>query len=412
MKMKSVKRLVIIIMILLFASGSAVFGEDRVWRDSGTALSDDLTILDDTMKKFMTEKKISAGALAVTYKSRLMLAKGYSWSAEDAQPITPDSLFRIASISKPITATAVLHMVEEGKLRLDEKVVDVLDMTPQEGKKIDPRLKEVTILHLLQHLGGWNMDTTFCPMFQDKRIAKKLKVDLPITQANIITYMTGRKLQHDPGSKYVYSNYGYCLLGRVIEKRSGMDYEKYVQSQILHPLGITQMRLGRNLPEHRAPGEVRYEPSWVSYFTNIPSGSDPYGLNIENMDSHGGWIASAAELVRFASAFDEPSKCPILSAATIEQMFALPQNISPSDYHPGDPYYACGWLVRDFGKDQRTTFHGGQLPGTFATMARLKEGINLVILFNKIGEEFLSSAGPSIGKAVATIEEWPEGDLF
>ncbi len=390
--------------LILYLAGCSYSqsSENRQWYASGQMLSEDLSHLDQAMKEFMVQHEIPAAALAVTYQGRLMYAKGFTWGNPKDEPVGPDSLFRIASISKPITAVAIFHLIEQGKLSLDDNLTDIIDMTPPSGQQSDPRLKQITVRHLLQHLGGWDRNQAFDPMFQDRRISRELKVKLPINTADIIKFMAGQPLQHDPGTTNAYSNFGYCLLGRIIEARTGIDYGQYVTNEILNPLGIQHMRLGRTKLKDRAPGEVRYQGT---------NGESPHGSNIENMDSHGGWLASAVELVRFASAFDHPETCPVLNPASIDQMFALPENLDPKTYHAGDAYYACGWDVRDYGKGFRNTWHNGSLPGTFTFMARWKSGIDCAVLFNKRGDGF-GQIDPVIGKVVHEISSWPEGDLF
>jgi CubicO group peptidase (beta-lactamase class C family) len=354
------------------------------------------------MKGFMVSNKVSAGSLAITYSGRLVFTRGYSWARASSPATDPESLFRIASLSKPITSAAVLKLVENGKVQLNEKVVDILPFGCPEGRHPDPNLKEVTIRHLLQHLGGWDRNEAFDPMFQDKRISRALDSLLPISHADIITFMNGQPLQHEPGTKYAYSNYGYCLLGRVIERRTQMTYGDYVSKRALLPLGITGMRLGRSDSEDRATGEVTYESK----------GGAAYGaFNLENMDSHGGWLASAPELVRFAAAFDDPQNCPILSAESVATMFALPETIDPDKYKPGERYYACGWNVRDYGNGRRNTWHTGSLPGCYTFMARWSDGINCVVLLNKRGPGF-AEIDPRLRKAVKSVTSWPECDLF
>ncbi len=375
---------------------------NMVWSVTGTESAAELAVFDKTMKEFMVEHEISAGALAVTYQGRLILAKGYSIGEASAEKVRPDSLFRIASISKPITAVAVLGLVEEGKLQLDEKITDILDMSPAPGGTADPRLKDVTILHLLQHLGGWDRDKAFDPMFQDRRISQELQVELPIDTSHIIKFMNGQKLQHEPGTVYAYSNYGYCLLGRVIEKRTGMEYGEYVKEEILKPLQINNMRLARSKLADRACGEVKYDSETRS----------PYGtFNMENLDAHGGWLASAVDLACFAAAFDDESHCPILSKDSIERMFALPENVKPEDYKTGNNYYACGWMVRDYGNGDRNMWHNGLLPGTYTHMARRQSGFNCVALFNKRGKG-IEQIDPKLGKVARSIKQWPQHDLF
>jgi len=361
-----------------------------------------LSVFDETMKQFMVSRNVSAGSLAITYKSRLVFARGYTWSKTDSLTTEPISLFRIASLSKPITSAGIFKLIEDNQLNLDDKFMDILPFGTPEGQTPDPNLGKVTILDLLEHLGGWDRGKAFDPMFADKKISRALGVPLPITQADIMTFMNGQPLQYDPGTKFVYSNYGYCLLGRVIEQKTGLSYEDYIKKSILLPLGITRMQIGHSKLEDRAPGEVVYESDDESVYGSF---------NLENMDSHGGWLASAPELVRFAAAFDDPVNCPILSAKYIETMFSLPATIDRENYKPGEIYYACGWDVRDYGNGRRNTWHTGSLPGTYTFMARWSNGVNCVVLFNKRGDGF-DAIDPLLWKAVKSISNWPDHDLF
>ena len=382
-------------------TGCSVLTGPRVWRQAGPDVPE-LSVFNQTMKDFMISHKVSAGSLAITYQGRLVFARGYTWSKADSPATKPTSLFRIASLSKPITSAGILKLVEENQLRLDEKVVDILPFGTHKGKIPDPNLGKVTILHLLEHLGGWDRDKSFDPMFADKKISKDLDVPLPVTQANIITFMNGQPLQYEPGTKYAYSNYGYCLLGRVIEQKTGLSYEDYIKRIVLSPLGISRMQIGHSKLKDRAPGEVTYESKSESVYG---------AFNLENMDSHGGWLASAPELARFAASFDKPDASPILSAASIETTFSLPATIARENYKPGEYYYACGWQVRDYGNGRRNTWHAGSLPGCYTFMARWSNGVNCVVLFNKRGPGF-EKIDPILSKTARSISNWPEHDLF
>ncbi len=398
---KGVIGFIVSLILCPLITGCSILQGPRLWRESGPEVPE-LSAFDTTMKDFMVSREVSAGALAITYDSRLVFAKGYTWARKDEPVICAESLFRIASLSKPITSAAVFRLVEDGELKLDEKVGDVLSLACAADKYPDPNLKDVTVLHLLQHLGGWDRDEAFDPMFQDKRISRALYVPLPISRAHIIKFMNGQPLQRKPGTEYAYSNYGYCLLGRVIEKRSAMTYEGFVRQEILLPLGITEMRLGRSERQDRAPGEVIYEAKQDGAYG---------GFNLENMDSHGGWLASAPELVRFAAAFDNPCSCPILSSESIATMFAPPVTIHPDEYEPGERYYACGWNVRGYGNGERNAWHTGSLPGTYTFMARWRNGVDCVVLFNKRADGF-SDIDPLLSKTAKSVKNWPEHDLF
>jgi CubicO group peptidase (beta-lactamase class C family) len=397
----NVIKIIVFLIICPSLAGCSVLAGPRVWRQTGPDVPE-LSVFDETMKQFMVSRKVSAGSLAITYKSRLVFARGYTWSKADSPTTEPTSLFRIASLSKSITSAGILKLVENDQLSLEDKVMEILQFGTPEGKTPDPNLSKVTILHLLEHLGGWDRGKTFDPMFADKKISKALDVPLPITQADIITFMNGQPLQYEPGTKFAYSNYGYCLLGRVIEQKTGLSYEDYIKKFILSPLGITRMQIGHLKLEDRAPGEVIYDSKKESPYNSF---------NLGNMDSHGGWLASAPDLVRFAAAFDDPVNCPILSAKSIETMFSLPATIASENYRPGEKYYACGWDVRDYGNGRRNTWHTGSLPGTYTFMARWSNGVDCVVLFNKRGDGF-DAIDPLLWKAVKSIPTWPDHDLF
>jgi N-acyl-D-amino-acid deacylase len=153
-----------------------------------------------------------------------------------------------------------MQLVEQGKLRLSDHPFQMLALEPHlaNGESVDPRLRQITILELLQHTGGFDRDKSFDPMFRPIIIARALGANPPAMQPAIIRYMMGRPLDFDPGTCEAYSNFGYCVLGRVIEQISREPYEQYVREHVLVPLGIRGMRLGRTLAEHRAPGEVTY----------------------------------------------------------------------------------------------------------------------------------------------------------
>ncbi len=394
-----------------------VFAQDqaeRIWSITGDEVPT-MAIFDNQMKSFMQERSIPGGALTITYESRLVFARGYNWNDDPNEVVQPDSLFRIASISKPFTATAIMQLVEQGEFALETPLVDILDLLPPEGRTPDPRLKDVLIIHLLQHLGGWDREIAFDPMFMDQRLVTVLRADFPVSNDDIITYMTGEPLQHDPGTTYAYSNYGYSLLGRVIEAVSGQTYEDYVKQHILAPLNITRMQLGHSTIEERVDGEVRY----YNTVSNSRSVIDPTervefaygGFNVENMDSHGGWLASAVDLVRFASAFDDPENCPLLSADSIEQMFARPVN----DIEGTDGYYASGWGVGSIEDGTFSTSHSGGLPGTATILKREASGMNWAVLFNQSNDpsnlNYYSLSG-SMDDLSKFVSEWSSDDLF
>ncbi len=395
------------------ATGSETWDID--FQAAGT-MPEELAVFDTTIMAFMQEHGISAGAVAVTMNGRLVGTQGYTYQKRtDDIVVDPTSLFRIASISKPVTAVGILKLVGEGRLSLEDRLVDLLEMEPAAGETMDARMNQVTVRHLLEHLGGWDRNIAFDPMFHDSEISEALGLNLPISQSDIVTFMNGQELQNDPGSTYAYSNYGYLLLGRIIEEVTQSQYDEFIRTQVLAHLGIEEMRIGRTLRDLRLPNEVAYDAGGGESSVFDPGGPrvpSAYGAwNLENMDSHGAWLASAVDLARFASSFDRTSAHPVLSEMIIEQMFGFPENLDPSSYNPPDLYYALGWFSRQFEDGSRNTWHGGSLPGTHTLMVRRRDGLGWVILFNQRGEGFGEIDG-LLHQAANAVTDWPDHDLF
>ena len=395
----------------------------------GAALVKKTTVaeaFDPAMEAFMAARKVPGGALAVVKDRRLVYARGYGWADRDKKiPVNPGSLFRIASVSKPITAVAVLKLVEEKKFDLDARAFDIVRLPPvlEAGRPADARLIRITIRQLLQHTGGWDRDQSYDPMFRPKRIAEKTNTPLPAGAAAVIRYMLGQPLDFDPGSRYAYSNFGYCVLGRVIEQISGRPYERFVQEEILTPIGVERARIGASLDGRQAPGEVRYYmPGGSPADCVFPNGPGkvpwPYGgFHLEAMDAHGGWIASAVDLARFAAALDDPKRSPLLKAATSRAMYAPPPPPAARDGTGAlkNPWYGCGWSVMPIGKDRANYWHNGSLPGTATLLVRREDGLSWAALFNQRSEDKKLPDGdidPALHRAADSVGDWPAHNLF
>jgi N-acyl-D-amino-acid deacylase len=243
---------------------------------------------------------------------------------------------------------------------------------------------------------------------------------------DIVRYMMGQPLDFDPGTKFVYSNLGYLVLGRIIEAVTGQRYEQWVRQNVLAPVGITRMELGRGLPEDRAKDEVQYfdsrkrtgaclYPPRVGQRVPLPDGAN----NIEGYEAHGGWIASAVDLVRFSSAFDIENKSPLLNAKSIREMWARPAGAAGlgAKNQPRASYYGCGWNVRPTGTGNKlNAWHTGLIPGTSTLLVRRHDNLNWAVLFNteanaerKVLADLID--GP-MHDAANAVKKWPTVDLF
>ena len=389
----------------------------------------ELKSFDELMEGFVRDNELPGAALAVAKDGRLVYARGFGYAdVEEKQPVQPESLFRIASISKPFTAVATLQLVEQGKLGLNDSVFGLLPHKPHlaEGDSIDLRLGKVTIAHLLRHQGGWDRKETIDPLFHAIEIASVLGKPQPATQDDVIRFMMGWKLDFDPGERYVYSNLGYCLLGRVIEQVTGRRYGDHMVNEFLRPLGIESMRLGKTLLRDRADNEVKYYPKGDRLgiaVTGDVIGAKvlwPYGTwSIESFDSLGGWISSAPDLVRFGSAVDRYEQSGILNEKTIATMIERPAKGHFGNDEKGKPdatHYGCGWSVRPMKNGKTNRWHTGGLSGTSTILVLRHDGLCWAVLFNtnltSDGKKPSSKIDPLVHKVADAVTAWPSHDLF
>lgn len=405
-------------------------GWDRQRRPAAVSTGESdpsLKSFDQMMRTFLDEHSIAGASLAVTDRGRLVYARGFGYAEVGSrEPATALHLFRIASISKPITAVAILQLVEQGQIQLDDPVFEILHQYAphiQPGTKPNERQKLITLRHLLHHTGGWDRNESYDAMFQSVRFAEALKVPPPAAPEHIIRFMRGEPLDFKPGSKFAYSNYGYCLLGRVIEKVSGLGYEAYVKKHVLKPLGISTMRIGRTRLADRVDKEVRYYSTAMSksvFESDLrQTVSHPYGAwHLEAMDSHGGWLGSAIDLAKFAAAFDDPDNCPVLGSESVEAMWSRPDGAA--GYEPDGSakavHYGLGWSVRTLKGGSINAWHTGSLPGTAALIVRRHDGRNWAVLFNTRSSVDLEHAGraidPLVHKAADAVKEWPDAGFL
>lgn len=412
--------------------GKAVAAPPAAGRNLATGETDPrLVAYDEMMTNFMNRYQPPGAALAVSKDGRLVYARGFGVAdVERKELVQPLSLFRIASLSKPLTSTAVMQLVQQGRLRLDDRVFAILKMPPflERGTRLDERIHGITVRNCLQHTAGWDRDKGFDPMSAAaaEQISRAMGRHLPIRPVDIIRYTMGRRLDWSPGTHYAYSNFGYCVLGRVIEAASAMRYQAYVKTHVLRPLAISRMRLGRNLLMDRASGEVKYYDS-KRRTGNAISGPNigrpvplPYGVEcIETMDANGGWIAAPIMLVRFADAYNGIGTSRLLNETSIRAMLARPPGAPGMDNgSPAQSYYACGWLVRpvDERQGKYVKWHVGALAGSSTLLVARDDGINWAVFFNgdvdRAGKAFADSIDGLMHQTADRIKQWPEGDLY
>jgi len=382
--------------------------------------------LDDMISTFLKEHNVAGATVAVAKDGKLLYSRGFGYAdVTEEKQMQPDAVMRIASISKPITAVAILMLTEQGKLSLDEPVAPILQRADFQKPTADERWNNITVRHLLNHSGGWDRDVSGDPMFQVIEATRALKLRKPARQKDLIRWKLQQSLDFDPGEKYVYSNFGYCILGHLVTCVTGQEYSEWVADNILKPRGMQDTRLGKTALPDRGKSEVRYHmqnmtthaPFWESLRDDAQASSlveAPYGRwDLEVMDSHGGWVSTAPDLLRFVAGLDAPEK-PLLNTGLREVMLARPQlgGKTASDR----VWYGCGWSIRSAGRgegglDQHNLWHAGALAGTSTLLVRRWDGFSWAVLFNTDrshnGERLSALVDSKMHGAVDSVSEWP-----
>lgn len=371
---------------------------------------------------FLTKWNIPGAVVGLVKNEKLIYVEGFGVKDRTTRVKPgPGSLFRIASLSKPITSAAILKLVESGHLSLDDKPFTILeDLRPSSTTAADQRIYDITVRDLLQHSGGFDRDASFDPMFRSTIIAEAMNVTAPAEASTVVSYMYGRALDFAPASRYAYSNFGYCVLGRLIEKVAGKTYETYIKESILAPMGITAMRTGKTRRSEAPADEVTYydhsgAPLATSVFPDVVDPVEqPYGgFYLEAMDSHGAWLASAVDLLRFLCHVD--GRAAVADSLTADSIALMTARPSLADWDGTSYYYGLGWSVRPVNSNSANWWHTGSLPGTMSLLVRTYNNMSWVVLFNSRPSDADAALGEIdtlMWDAVGAITEWPTMDLF
>ncbi|HLU39614.1 MAG TPA: serine hydrolase domain-containing protein, partial [Planctomycetota bacterium] len=197
----------------------------------------------------MAKVGATAATFAVSRDGALLCSRGLGFrDCGRIAPTPPDALFRIASITKPLTAAAVRSAAARGLLDLDAKAFALIGVTGPRGRApADPRVAEITVRHLLEHRAGWDRAVTFDPVFRVAEAGRELQIDRDPTPRDLIAWMLTKPLQSAPGERAAYSNFGYCVLGRVLEQATGeRSYYAALQKLVLRPAQIADVKLARS----------------------------------------------------------------------------------------------------------------------------------------------------------------------
>lgn len=300
-----------------------------------------------------------AGSVLVARDGKPILERGYGPANREWDiPNTPDTKFRLGSITKQFTATLILQLEQKGKLAVTDPISKYVPDSPAAWEK-------VTIHHLLSHTSG-------IPSFTGFPEYEKTKT-LPSPVSETIARFRGKPLEFEPGSKWKYSNSGYILLGFIIEKVSGKPYAEVLRESILDPLGMKDSGYDMANPvlRHRASGYSPTDKGW---------------RNAEYIDmtipqAAGAMYSTVGDLLKWDQALYTDR---LLPAAARNKMFT-----------PGLNDYAYGWAVEKQGTHARIG-HGGGIEGFNTFIARYPDDkVTVIVLSNH--------SGPTPGRLAAEL---------
>jgi len=367
-------------------------------------------LIEKEANDFLRQWNLAGMTMSIVKDGKLVYAHGFGYADVEAKlPVNPGNLFRVASVSKLITAVAIMKLVEKKTITLDSKVFGpkAILKDPVFSSVADKRLYDITVRQLLAHSGGWSLHYGD-PAFNSLVVLERTGETGAASIDSYCRFVASRKLHFTPGTRSSYSNMGYMFLGKVIEAVTGQSYEKFVYNEVLRPVGITDMHIGRSYLSDRRMNEVKYYESEESQPIPAFDGSGrlvpkPYGGNpIELLGPAGGWIASSVELAQLLVLVDGFRNVPdMISHNLINQM------VDDTDFRG-----PLGWkTVKDNGDWIRT----GSMAGTSAIMKRQSNGFSWVVVLNSSswkGPRLPAYVNYMMGKIEKGTSKWPNHDLF
>jgi len=372
----------------------------------------ELQSFDRVVTGAMVAWNIPGGSVAVGKNGKIIYARGFGYADNKQTQVMPNTLFRIASVSKIITGMTILKIIEEKKLFLEDNVLDILDKVINKQDITDQEWNNVKVKNLLRHDSG--VPCIDCGNSKWLKNEFEEKGEKRATPQAVLSYLVKQKLQNKPGSQYQYNNNNYLILGRIIEQVTGKEYEKYVKDQILRPMGIINMKIGKTLKKDKDQMEVEYDISQMTHTvrTIFPEDGEfvsaPYGnWSMEVSEAYGGWIASAADIVRFVSFFDgfeEPQD--LISKSTWNEMTKMP--MTPYNSTDKDSWQGLAWRVTRNGEDCNY-WHSGVFDETRAKVVRTADGYIWCFIFN--GNANQDEVDSLMWLAHSEVKKIPSDDL-
>lgn len=339
----------------------------------------ELHAMDSIMQRYLKRWEIHGAQLAISRHDSLLYARGFGYADKDRKiPMEPSYIMRMASVSKLVTATGIMKLRDMGKIRLSDKVFGpkgILNDTFYVNSIRDKRYFDITVEQLLRHKAGF---TNYAgdAIFSTRYIMQQNHLTTPPDHRTLLRIVLRRHLGYTPGTAQRYCNIGYTLLSLIIEKRTGMSYENFMQRYVLNPAGCYDFHIAGNYLKDRRKNETVYYMHSSS--VPVPEFNNSgrmvvrcYGENdITTALGAGAWVASAAELCRLVASIDGDRTVPDVIS---------PQAVKLMTQEMPDHQFSLGW---NFTPRNRPWIRTGSLVGTSALVLRYPDGECWVFITN------------------------------
>lgn len=339
----------------------------------------ELHAMDSIMQRYLKRWEIHGAQLAISRHDSLLYARGFGYADKDRKiPMEPSYIMRMASVSKLVTATGIMKLRDMGKIRLSDKVFGpkgILNDTFYVNSIRDKRYFDITVEQLLRHKAGF---TNYAgdAIFSTRYIMQQNRLTTPPDHRTLLRIVLRRHLGYTPGTAQRYCNIGYTLLSLIIEKRTGMSYENFMQRYVLNPAGCYDFHIAGNYLKDRRKNETVYYMHSSS--VPVPEFNNSgrmvvrcYGENdITTALGAGAWVASAAELCRLVASIDGDRIVPDVIS---------PQAVKLMTQEMPDHQFSLGW---NFTPRNRPWIRTGSLVGTSALVLRYSDGECWVFITN------------------------------
>jgi CubicO group peptidase (beta-lactamase class C family) len=414
---------------VIFASRQGT--DQRIFRSQGPVT---ISAIDNALKDFMEAENLRGLGLAIARGTQLVYAKGYTFAEANYPDVTPQTLFRQASVSKTFTGVAMMRLLQLATkgVTLDTTVQHIMELKQPNGSPpADSRWANITIKHLLESDSGINQSLIYASFLANQAF----KTALPATHAQLLSYATTQMLTGAPGDKNnsVYGNFDYILLGQIIAKLQGAQtYEQALNQLVLQALHQTHTRGARTLVRDQQPGEARYHMTvydtaggWKLYpfevLEDVRASDDKlmpthYGnLDWEMFSSAGGLSSSVVDMARLGAMLSDFTANPVLNVGSIDQMMQGCANAGATLRDPkgngSHGYYGLDWVsIGDAANHIYTGSKGGWLPAQGTVLQFTTGGLTYAIALNGNADVKYDWMTPVA--SIAQNYTWAPGDLF